>query len=297
MDGADASATMTSTNASGCGADSASRAGRLSRFCPIGWLHLGTTAFTAGSSLASGSPPAILPSKLHRTARIRHACPIHPPCADGLNGACQPLVLDQGWSKRPALSADAHHPRLGSGRALPYSADRGKKSVNRHALDELKQQIPLLDYLQAHDWRPARPHRLSAALWDCVRYTPITSRVFCVDPHKNLFYCYGCRRGGDVIRFVELYHQVEFPQAIALLNQWRGLAPLLPGGNGSLSPAATSSQRCRCLSTAAWSPLCGADRTYADRLCTRRMLTRPPGSVGLPARAFASSRPGDGHRP
>jgi DNA primase len=28
--------------------------------------------------------------------------------------------------------------------------------VSRHALDELKQQIPLLDYLQAHDWRPAR---------------------------------------------------------------------------------------------------------------------------------------------
>jgi DNA primase len=32
-----------------------------------------------------------------------------------------------------------------------------------------------------------------------------------VDPHKNLFYCYGCGRGGDVIRFAELYHQVKFP--------------------------------------------------------------------------------------
>jgi hypothetical protein len=28
--------------------------------------------------------------------------------------------------------------------------------VNRQALDELKQQIPLLDYLQAHDWQPVR---------------------------------------------------------------------------------------------------------------------------------------------
>ena len=28
--------------------------------------------------------------------------------------------------------------------------------MSRQALDELKQQIPLLDYLQAHDWRPAR---------------------------------------------------------------------------------------------------------------------------------------------
>jgi DNA primase len=30
-----------------------------------------------------------------------------------------------------------------------------------------------------------------------------------------------------VIRFAELYHQVSFPQALSLLHQWRGLAPLL----------------------------------------------------------------------
>ena len=50
---------------------------------------------------------------------------------------------------------------------------------------------------------------------------------FLVDPRKSLFYCYGCGRGGDVIRFAELYHQVRFPQALSLLHQWRGLAPLL----------------------------------------------------------------------
>jgi DNA primase len=50
---------------------------------------------------------------------------------------------------------------------------------------------------------------------------------FLVDPHKDLFYCYGCGRGGDVIRFAELYHQVKFPQAVALLQQWHGLPPLL----------------------------------------------------------------------
>jgi DNA primase len=50
---------------------------------------------------------------------------------------------------------------------------------------------------------------------------------FLVDPNKNLFYCYGCGRGGDVIRFAELYHQVNFPQAVTLLRQWCGLTPLL----------------------------------------------------------------------
>ena len=98
--------------------------------------------------------------------------------------------------------------------------------MSRQALDELKQQIPLLDYLQAHDWQPAR--QLSRGRW--MGLCPLHSDhkpSFLVDPSKSLFYCYGCGRGGDVIRFAELYQQVKFPQALALLHQWRGLAPLL----------------------------------------------------------------------
>lgn len=139
----------------------------------------------------------------------------------------QPLVLAQGWSQGLELSVGAHHSCLGSGHAQPYYAYRGKKSVNRQALDELKQQIPLLVYLRALDWRQARPIGFGRFLGLCPLHEDHEPSLL-VDPHKNLFYCYGCRRGGDVIRFAELYHQVEFPQAVALLNQWRGLAPLLP---------------------------------------------------------------------
>ena len=98
--------------------------------------------------------------------------------------------------------------------------------MSRQALHELKQQIPLLDYLQAHDWQPAR--QLSRGRW--MGLCPLHSDhkpSFLVDPSKSLFYCYGCGRGGDVIRFAELYHQVKFPQALVLLHRWRGLAPLL----------------------------------------------------------------------
>jgi DNA primase len=98
--------------------------------------------------------------------------------------------------------------------------------VTRQALDELKQQIPLLDYLRAQDWRATR--RLSRGRW--MGLCPLHSDrkpSFIVDSNKGLFYCYGCGRGGDLIRFAELYHEVRFPQALALLRQWRGLAPLL----------------------------------------------------------------------
>ena len=98
--------------------------------------------------------------------------------------------------------------------------------MNRQALDDLKQQIPLMGYLQAHDWQPARP--LSPGRW--MGLCPLHGDhqpSFLVDATKGLFYCYGCGRGGDVIRFAELYHQVKFPQAVAWLRQWRGVEPLL----------------------------------------------------------------------
>ena len=71
------------------------------------------------------------------------------------------------------------------------------------ALDELKQQIPLLDYLQAQDWQPTR--QLSRGRW--MGLCPLhcdRKPSFLVNSSKSLFYCYGCGRGGDVIRFAQV---------------------------------------------------------------------------------------------
>ena len=98
--------------------------------------------------------------------------------------------------------------------------------MNREPLDELKRQIPLMDYLQAHGWHPARPLRGGRWMGLCPLHHD-HKPSFLVDPGKNLFYCYGCGRGGDIIRLAELYHQVKFPEALMVLRQWLGLAPLL----------------------------------------------------------------------
>jgi DNA primase len=111
-------------------------------------------------------------------------------------------------------------------RHQPYSAGGGEQFVSRKALDELKQQIPLLGYLETHHWQPARRIRGGRLMGLCPLHTD-HQPSFLLDPNKNLFYCYGCGRGGDVIRFAELYYQVRFSQAVALLREGCGLAPLL----------------------------------------------------------------------
>ena len=53
------------------------------------------------------------------------------------------------------------------------------------ALDELKQQIPLLDYLQAHDWQQPGAYRLAAALMGLCPLHADHKPSFLVDPGQK----------------------------------------------------------------------------------------------------------------
>lgn len=60
---------------------------------------------------------------------------------------------------------------------------------------------------------------------------------FTVSRAKRIFKCFGCGRGGDVFRFLELKVGLTLPQAVAYLE---GHAPAVPGGPAS-TPAASAS--------------------------------------------------------
>src|SRR5258708_7199204 len=119
----------------------------------------------------------------------------------------------------PEHFRSVHHPCLGLERRPPYSACGGEQFMNRNAIDELKQRVPLLEYAQTHGCKAARNMRGGRIMGLCPLHDD-HNPSFLVVRCRNLFYCYGCARGGDVIRFAELYHKVKFPQAVVLLRQW-----------------------------------------------------------------------------
>ncbi len=104
-----------------------------------------------------------------------------------------------------------------------------------HDLHSLKERIPLLDYLRRHNWtaRPIGAHHEFVGL--CPLH-PETHPSFYVNAAKNVFYCHGCGRGGDLIRFVQLSLNLSFREALVYLK--RQLGQPEPGEDEALCEAA-----------------------------------------------------------
>lgn len=51
------------------------------------------------------------------------------------------------------------------------------------------------------------------------------SPSFNVSPQKQIFHCFGCQKGGDVFKFIQLYENITFPEAVARLAE-RARIPL-----------------------------------------------------------------------
>jgi DNA primase len=86
-------------------------------------------------------------------------------------------------------------------------------------IDDLKSHADIVQVVQERV-----PLRRSGVAWKglCPFHGEKTPS-FQVNGERGFFYCFGCGAGGDVIKFVELFDKVTFPEAVRQLATRVGL--------------------------------------------------------------------------
>jgi DNA primase len=104
----------------------------------------------------------------------------------------------------------------------------------RYGVQDLKKQVSLLEYLRRRNWTARQIGSHQEFVGMCPLHAESTPSFY-VNAAKQVFYCHGCGRGGDLIRFVQLFLNLSFRGALTHLNQEVGIAE--PAEDGVLRQA------------------------------------------------------------
>ena len=90
---------------------------------------------------------------------------------------------------------------------------------DRHNIDDLKARADLLEVIQ----QSGVPLRKVGLNWlgRCPFHEDGEASLS-ANPAEQLWRCFGCQAGGDVLRFIQLKESLTFPQALERLKSFAG---------------------------------------------------------------------------
>ena len=86
-------------------------------------------------------------------------------------------------------------------------------------LDELRSRVDIVDYISGHV--PLK--QKGSKFWGCCPFHMEKTPSFSVDRQKQMYYCFGCHKGGDIFKFVMETERLEFWEAVEQLAGSVGL--------------------------------------------------------------------------
>lgn len=86
-------------------------------------------------------------------------------------------------------------------------------------VDLIKQKLDLVDIIKSYvNLSPA-----GKSFKGLCPFHSETKPSFMVSPERGLWHCFGCSTGGDLIKFVMMYENMEFPEALRFLAERAGI--------------------------------------------------------------------------
>ena len=109
--------------------------------------------------------------------------------------------------------------------------------IEKETIEAIKASVDLVDLVKAKGIHLKRNGKNYFGL--CPFHNDKTPSLS-INPSKNLWQCFGCGAGGDVIRFIELFDQVDFKEAVKRLRVQS--TPVKSAGPAKLKEKAGSRQ-------------------------------------------------------
>jgi DNA primase catalytic core len=121
------------------------------------------------------------------------------------------------------------------------------KPIPEAELERIKQSVDLVALVESRGIKLKKTGKSYKAL--CPFHEEKTPS-FTVTPSKGLWHCFGCGKGGDAIRFVELMDGVTFPEAVQRLNG-EHIPVIAHAAHETLAPTISPAQRAKLLNRVA----------------------------------------------
>src|SRR5437762_1165082 len=86
--------------------------------------------------------------------------------------------------------------------------------------DKLRSQVDIADVVGAY----VQLRRAGANLMGLCPLHREKTPSFTVSPAKQIFHCFGCHQGGDVIKFIQKIERLEWIESLRFLAEKYGLA-------------------------------------------------------------------------
>ena len=105
--------------------------------------------------------------------------------------------------------------------------------------EDIRQRIDLVGLVSEH----VALTRKGSDFWGCCPFHREKTASFHVIPSKMIFYCFGCKAGGDVFKFVQLREGVSFGEALRILADRAGIELTSGPRSDSSEPSRTDLAR------------------------------------------------------